>query len=277
MKKRFLKFAALIMAVAVAVGIFAVTVSADATRQYVYDGAYLLDDTQYYQLNDLAAAVSEEHGCAVHFVITDDVTVNLDNIQLYSEDLYLSSDAFGYGSGKDGVMLVLGIYDRCYWLLAYGDKGNYAFTDYAKDWMSDRFVAEFADDDWYEGFKVYIEDCDYVLTQAANGTPVDIYYSNGTADNMGAEAYGIAFVIGIVAALVICLIFRAQMRPAKLATRATEYIERQGVRITHRNQLFRYSTVTRTRIADDTHHSSGSSRGGTSINSRGFSGKGGRF
>ncbi|MBQ5783204.1 MAG: TPM domain-containing protein [Oscillospiraceae bacterium] len=273
MKKRFLKLSALLMAFAVVFGIFAATAYADATKQYVYDSAYLLNDDEYYELNELAYNVSEQYGCAVHFIITDDPTINLDNIQLYSEDLYLDSDALGYGQGKDGVMLVLGTYDRCYWLLAYGSKGNYAFTDYAKDWMSDRFVAEFAEDDWYEGFKTYIEDCEYVLGEAEKGTPVDIYYG----DDMGTEAYAIAFIIGIIIALVVCFIFKAQMKPAKLATRASEYIDRQGVKITHRNQIFRYSTVTRTKIESDNHSSSGSSRGGTTVNSRGFSGKGGRF
>ena len=206
----------------------------------------------------------------MHFVVTDDTSVNYDNIQQYSEDLYLSSDALGYGPGKDGVMLVLSIYDRCYWLLAYGEKGNYAFTDYAKDWMSEHFVDEFGDDDWYDGFKDYITDCDYILGEAAKGTPVDIYYN----EDIGVEAYGIALAIGLIVALIVCSVFRAQMKTAVTATRAASYLDRTNVAITNRHQLFRFSTVSRTKIETQ---SSSSSRGGTTVNSRGFSGKGGRF
>ena len=109
----------------VIITIFSTAVCAQSNYvPYVYDPAYLLDDAQYMELNQLAAETSEKHGCAVHFVITDDPALNLYNIQQYSEDLYLYSPDFGYGDGKDGVMLVLGTYDRCYWLLAYGEKGN---------------------------------------------------------------------------------------------------------------------------------------------------------
>ena len=211
---------------------------------------------------------SEKYGCAVHFVVTDDPSVNYDNIQLYSEDMYLESPALGYGEGKDGVMLVLCTADRCYWLLAYGEKGNYAFTDYAKDWMSEHFVDEFGDDDWYGGFKDYITDCDYILGEAAKGTPVDI------DNDIGVEAYGFALVAGLIIALIVCSVFKSQMKTANIATRATDYLDKANVDILFRNQLFRYSTVTRTKIETDNSSSSG---GGTTVNSRGFSGKGGKF
>ena len=269
MKNRLLKFSALSLVLAFIFSLFAVNAFAQtAVKQYVYDPVYLLNSAQYAELNALAAETSEKYGCGVHFVITDDPSVNLDNIQQYSEDLYLESAALGYGEGKDGVMLVLGTYDRCYWLLAYGEKGNYAFTDYAKDWMSGHFVAEFGDDDWYGGFKDYITDCEYVLGEAAKGTPVDV------DEDIGAEAHGIALVIGLIAAFIVCAIFKSQMRTANIATRAENYLDRSAVDITSRNQLFRFSTVTRTKIESN---SSSNSGGGTTVNSRGFSGKGGRF
>lgn len=272
MKNKILKISALTLVLAVIFSIFSINIFADSTqRQYVYDPVYLLNDSQYAELNALAAETSEKYGCAVHFVVTDDPSVNLDNIQYYAEDLYLANDALGYGQGKDGVMLVLGTYDRCYWLLAYGEKGNFAFTDYAKDWMSGHFVDEFSDDDWYDGFKDYITDCDYILAEAAKGTPVDIYYD----EDVGVEAYGIALIIGLIAAIIVCSIFRAQMRTANIATRATDYINRAAVDITNRHHLFRFSTVTRTKIESNNSHSG--PRGGTTVNSRGFSGRGGRF
>lgn len=267
MKKKLIKIFALSMTLSMLFGlaVFAQTES----RQYVFDPVYLLDDTQYYELNVQATEISERYGCAVHFVVTDDPYVNMDNIQQYSEDLYLESPKLGYGDGKDGVMLVLGTYDRCYWLLAYGEKGNYAFTDYAKDMMAENFLDNFAQDDWYGGFSDYIADCGYVLGEAEKGTPVDIYY---TEEDIGAEGYVIALLVGAIAAFVICGIFKSKMKTANIATRAAVYLDKNNANITERHQIFTHSTVTRTKIESES-----SDRGGTTVNSRGFSGKGGKF
>lgn len=276
MKNRLFKLSALSIVFAVVFSIFSVSVFAENTqRQYVYDPVYLLDDQQFSELNAKAAQVSEKYSCAVHFVITDDPSINLGNIQQYSEDLYLDSSVLGYGEGKDGVMLVLGTYDRCYWLLAYGEKGNFAFTDYCKDWMSERFLDNFGNDDWYGGFEQYILDCDYALEQAATGKPVDVYYE---VEDIGAEGYALAFVVGLLVALITCTIFKAQMKTANISTRAAGYVMKNGITFTRKDQRFTHSTVTRTRIEENSNSSSGgSSRGGTTVNSRGFSGKGGKF
>lgn len=255
---------------------FATTAFAQpAERQYVFDPAYLLTDQQLVQLNSLAAEISEEYGCGVHIVTTDDSAVNYNNIQLYAEDLYLYNEEFGYGSEKNGVLLLLGTYDRCYWLLAYGDGANFAFTDYAKDLMADSFVGYFAADDWYGGFADYIDMCSYVLSQAAQGSPVDIYYDN-TPYDMGAEAYGYAFFGGLMVAIFACTIFRFQMKTARPARNAASYVNRNNFAIIGRSQHFTHSTVTRTRIQSN-NNTGGSYRGGTTVNSRGFSGRGGRF
>ncbi len=270
MKNRLFKISALVLILSL---VFSLGVFAESAKQYVYDPVYLLDDAQYSELNSLAAETSDKYGCAVHFVIIDDPAVNLDNIQVYSEDMYLESPALGYGEGKDGVMLVLGTYDRCYWLLAYGEKGNYAFTDYAKDWMSERFLDNFGNDDWYGGFKEYIIDCDYILGEAAKGKPVDIYYEE---TDIGVEGYGVALIAGVIIAFIVCGIFKSQMKTANTATNAKGYFDRNAVEITNRYNRLLHTTVTRTEIRDDDNDSS-SSRGGTTVNSRGFSGKGGRF
>ncbi|MBR2027369.1 MAG: TPM domain-containing protein [Oscillospiraceae bacterium] len=275
MKNKLLKISVFSVVFALISCVFsAAAFAANYTGQYVYDYAGILDDTQYEELNSEAARISENFGCGVHFVITDDTSVDYYNIQQYSEDMYLESPALGYGDGKDGVMLVLGTYDRCYWLLAYGEKGNFAFTDYAKDIMAENFVDNFSYDDWYGGLKDYISDCEYVLEEARTGRPVDVYYEEEDI-NIGAEAYALAFVVGLVSAVITCLVLRGQMKTAKIATQASDYINRSGVAITNRHQMFRFSTVSRTKIESSS--SGGGSRGGTTVSSRGFSGRGGRF
>jgi len=268
MKKNFFRTSALALVIILLLAMSGA--SALAAQQYVYDPVYLLNDEQYAELNDKAAAVSETYGCAVHFVITDDPQVNPDTIQEYAEDMYLESPALGYGENKDGFMLVLGTAERCYWLLAYGPYGNYALTDYGKDWMSENFVSYFAEDDWYGGFDRYITDCEYVLQSAAEGTPVDIYY-----DDLGAvEGYGAGGMIALVVSFIVCKIFKGQMKNVHRASHAEEYIDVKNVEIIYRKDRFiRRDVVRRKRESEK----SESSRGGTTVNRKGFSGKGGTF
>ena len=82
MKNKILKLSALSLAFAVIFSIFSVSVFAESNqRQYVYDPVYLLDDQQFSELNAKAAEISEKYGCAVHFVISDDPSINLGNIR----------------------------------------------------------------------------------------------------------------------------------------------------------------------------------------------------
>ena len=93
--------------------LFTLPVLAEDDYQLVYDPTYVLNDDQFYELNDIAKDISLQYECAVHFVITDDPAIDENNIQVYSEDLYLYNDAFGYGYEKDGFMLVVNIETRC--------------------------------------------------------------------------------------------------------------------------------------------------------------------
>ena len=102
MKKKTLKYLLSTLVVLLLSSLFALPVFAENTNQYVYDPTYTLTDDEYYELNNKAYAISQQYECAVHFVITDDPSLNENNIQAYSEDLYLHSDALGYGVDKDG-------------------------------------------------------------------------------------------------------------------------------------------------------------------------------
>ncbi|MBR6585610.1 MAG: TPM domain-containing protein, partial [Firmicutes bacterium] len=116
MKKIIIRASVLVLIPTLIIGMFSINAFADENKaQYVYDPAYLLTDEEYAELNDLAAEISEKYQCAVHFVTDDNPELNLDNIQMYAEDLYLSSPVLGWGESKDGFMLVLGTADRCYW------------------------------------------------------------------------------------------------------------------------------------------------------------------
>lgn len=262
-----------VMLLVVFLGVSTKASALELALSYGYDSAGLLSADQYEELNAKAAQITQTYGCGVHFVLTDDPQVDADTVQEYAEQMYLQTDAMGYGPEKDGVLLVLGTYHRCYWLLAYGSAGNYAMTDYAKEWMCENFLDEFAQNDWYGGISQYLEDCEYVLSQAAAGTPVDVYYD----EDMGVEAYGFAFPVGLVAAWIVGHILKSQMKTANRSYQASHFVGAKGPEFTLRNEQFLHRTVTRKKRQEEKRSGGDSNRGGTTVNSKGFSGKGGSF
>ncbi|MBQ3009341.1 MAG: TPM domain-containing protein [Oscillospiraceae bacterium] len=272
MKNKIYRLFALTFTLLFAVNIFCVKAGAvNDYGQYIFDDANLLTEDEFNSLNSYAKEISEYYQCGVHILTTDDPAVNADTIRRYGEDTYLQYTDFGWGEDKDGFFLVLATYERDYVLLAYGPWGNYALTDYGKEQMSEEFLDDFRNNDWYGGFSDYLSYASYVLDCAINEQPVDIYYSEQHSD-VGFEAYGIAAVIGVIAAFVTCSIYKGQMRTAVVATKAEEYVDIGNTEIRTRRDMFRYMTRTQTKVASENNN-----RGGTSVNSRGFSGRQGKF
>lgn len=268
MKRTCLKPLMLLLMIVSALSLFTSRLYAQQD-QLIYDTAHLLTEEEAARLNERALEITERYDCAVHFITVDDPNLTLDNIEEFSENLYLSSDAFGAGEGKDGFMLVLGTAHRCYWLLAYGDFANYALTDYGKDVMAEEFLDDFSRDTWFEGFQDYLDFSEKVLSLAKNGTPFDLTVEPDPYKVP--KAYGIGAFAGLIAAFIICESYKRQMQTAVKANMAHQYMDQRGVDIAFRNDRFAYRTTTRAKIETS------KSSGGTTVDRKGFSGKGGKF
>jgi len=274
MKKNFLsKLFALTIAVLLTANFAGLkTFAVNQHGQYIFDDAGMLTADEFESLNSYAKQISEYYECGVHILTTDSEEADEYNIQMFAEDEYLRYTDYGWGEDKDGFLLVLGTYDRSYWLLAYGPWGNYALTDYAKDEMANQFLDNFRNDDWAGGFNDYLSYANYVLDCASQGQPVDVYYDREETD-VGVEAYAFAAVIGLIAALITCSRYKKQMRTAVIATKADAYVDVGDINMRVRKDIFRYETEDRERVEED----NDKNRGGTTVNSRGFSGKGGKY
>ena len=131
-------------------------VSAAENPEYcVFDMEGLLTDEEYWALEDYAQNTSERQQCAVYFLSVNDFRDYGDGViydvarQIYQEN------HLGMGESKDGVMLILSMADRDYCLLAHGF-GDTALTDYGKDYISEKFLDNFAHNDWYNGCMDYL-------------------------------------------------------------------------------------------------------------------------
>ena len=78
----------------------------------------------------------------------------------------------------------------------------------------------------------------------------------------------------MVLALVVCVVLMLQMKTANLKTEAGDYMVQNGTNMRVVQDIFTHRTVTRQAIEQNENKGGG---GGTTINSRGFSGKSGKF
>ena len=240
---------------------------------YVIDLYGLLTESEASSLSAMAEDVSQRYGCSVHIGIIGDMrSYGHYSIESCAEDFF---DSLGLGVGDEhtGILLLLSMAGRDYDIDAHGSFAHYAFTDYGKTTVSDRFLDDFRVGDWYGGFSDYIRRCGELLALAEAGEPVDVPVPE--PNTVGGVA--VTAVLSLLIAFLVCGLLSASMKSAKLASDADQYMIPGGAVITYRDDRFTHVTTTRTRIerSDDRGHSGG--HGGTSISSGGHSHSSGKF
>lgn len=263
--KRFLSILTAVLLLA----LLAVPVSAVETPEYcVYDVAELLTDEEYWSLEDYAQEISTVQQCAVYFVTVEDYRdYGTGTIYDVSMDIF-EGNGFGMGENRDGVVLLLSMADRDYCLMAHGF-GDTALTDYGKDYISEEFLDNFGDNDWYGGCMDYLTYTDALLSQARAGN----IYDRGSSIT-GGQLWLWSLILGAGIAAVVCLLQRAMMRKkVRMQTDALGYLEGGKADITRRSDRYTHTTEIRREIKQET---SSTDSGGHS-HSGGYSGKSGKF
>ena len=270
MKRRiFCLAAALLVLLALCAPVF----GADGGQaQYIYDFAALLSANEAAALNQSAQQISAQYGCGVYVVTVDDYQqyYGASDIEQFAEDVFTDL-SFGLGTEQNGILLALSMEDRDYDLCAHGALGHYAFTDYGKGVLAERwFLDAFGQDDWAAGMQRYLDGCKTFLQQAENGEPFDRGSDPERLEDIRILKGITVVLVPLLTALIVCLILRGKMKTARAQTHADAYIKADGVRI--REQTDRFLTVTQTRVKVAETNS-----GGTTVNSGGFSHSSGKF
>ena len=160
--------------------------------------------------------------------------------------------------------------DRDYDLMAHGEFGNYAFTDYGRTYTEDNFLYFFKDNDWYGGYREFLGECNLLLEHASKGHPFD----RGDNPVTRAIACFCCIALSVIISVVVSLVLKSTMRSAEIQKSAEHYISESGIDITYRHD--RYTHTSKTRVYDPPSKSSG--RGGGSSSGRsGSSHSSGKF
>ena len=238
---------------------------ANTSGRYVFDDASILTYDEIEEFETTAKNLYQEYGCEV-YIITFSSLMGYEAWQL--NELLYDELVSEYGAGEDVIMLLLAMEERQYDILAHG-YGNTVFTDYGKDVMAERFLDDFAADSWYWGFYDYLDTCGEFLKMAANGEPFDV-----DSESSGSKFLGviIAVLVSCAISLMICLILKAQMKTAVMATEAKDY--EKDLVLTNQYDRFSHRDIRRIYNPPQENNNSG---GGTTVNSGGFSHKSGGF
>lgn len=132
---------------------------------YVIDANDLLTYEGWEKPENLAADISQRHGCGVYIVIVDDYTAyGFGEVYDVTTQLYNDTESgFGLGDDREGILLLLSMHARDYALFVHGESAQYAFDDYGQTDLENTFLPSFGEDDWYGGFAGYLTACDFYL------------------------------------------------------------------------------------------------------------------
>ncbi len=258
---------------------------------YVLDQAGLLRDSQREALEQKAAALSEQHQCALYIVTVQDHTQYNPDVYEAAKGIFQYYD-LGWGAEKNGVILLLSMGERDYAFAGHGDLGE-TICGHESSWLiEDRFLDDLRGNDWNGAFEDFLDACGEQLTKLENGEDINAgadiitgpdgleYHDyNNPYDRQRSILPRVLAVIFVplAVALIVCLSFKSQMKTAKEAVRADEYLVPHSIKLRVQEDRFTHRTESRTLIESDSGHRS-SGGGGSSFHSGGgFSGRSGKF
>ena len=221
------------------------SVSASAAQlPRLVDAAELLSADQEADLLARLDQVSGELKCDV-------VIVTMDSCGGHSPDdvieAFYDEYGYGYGTNRDGVVLLLSMAERDWRILSNGFASD-AIPPSDIESIGDHIVEELSAGEYYEAFMEFATLCKYEIEGERYGFPFDFGMS-----------LLISIVIGFAVAFIATGIMRSRLRSVRAQTGAREYTVPGSMQLTRANDLFLYRTLNRRHKPQQ---SSSGSRGG---------------
>ncbi len=245
MKKRiFCLTLAVLLSMALALTTNADT-SAATDDTFVIDAASLLTDGEKIELSDQLRNISYEYGVqiAVATIDTFDGDSLNDSIGLTYDELEL-----GYGSNRDGILLLVSVNPQQYSILTEG-LASKAIDKNDIESIGSAIVSDLSAGNYLEAFQSYADECAYYLDGHMNGFPFKF-----------GQNLLISLVIGIVAGIIVAFVLKGQLKSVRKQDRANVYVKPGSMQLTTSIDLFLYRTIDRRKKESSSSGSSGSTR-----------------
>lgn len=248
---------------------------------FVADDAGLLYPEEISLLQEKAAELKDRYD--IHAVILTVDSLGGVRPQDFADDYY---DHMGYG--EDGVLFLLAMTERDWYISTSGNM-IYALTDYGISQISEDSVAYFAEGNWYDGFRFFLDSLPAYLEALEQGAPIDGYadasgdFYHGDQEEIlyyGEEFspnFFLSLICGMAVSGIVVFIMRLCMNTKRPKRSAGEYLVDGSWNLTQHRDLFLYSNVSKVRKQDPPKNSGGGSSVHRSSSGRRHGGGGGKF
>lgn len=224
----------------------------------VVDTAGVIDPAYVQQLNAKAESISAEYKCEVAAAIVN--TTGSTAPQAFADDFY-DYNGYGYGSGDDGIILVVAVEDRTFAISTYGSAG-YSFTDYGQQYMDQKYIPYLKNADWGGAANAYLDVCAELLEyERKNGISYDISYEESESNVLGSVL--VSLLAGFGFAFFPISSMKKKMHNVRKQTDASDYMRNGSFRLDRRYDRYITSNVTRTPIPRDNNNNNGNRLGGS--------------
>lgn len=237
----------------------------------VVDNAGLLTESEESALLSKLDEISKRQQADIVVVTAD--TLGGKTPMDYADDFY-DYNGYGFGENYDGVLLLVSMEDRDWWMSTSG-YGITAITDAGIEYISDKFLSDLSDGDYAGAFSTYAELCDEFFAQAKTGQPYDV-------SHMPKEPFNIAWclagslVFGYAVAAMVTSRMKRKLQTVRFQSAANSYVKANSLNVTESRDLFLYTQVARHEKPKETSSSGGSSTHTSSSGST-HGGGGGKF
>ena len=215
-----------------------------ASDANLYDDADLLSDAEETRLGAKLDAACMQYDAQIVIATVSYIDGSVD---WFVEEVYDSMN-IGYGTNRDGVLLLVCMDTREYRILSNGYAGV-AIDGGDINAIGDAIVSDLSDGNYEDAFNTFIDRCEYYL----NG------YINGFPFNFGKNLL-VAVVIGIIAGVIVAFVLKRQLKTVRKQNQANVYVKPGSMQLTASNDFFLYRTVNRSRKQCNSSGSSSSSR-----------------
>lgn len=236
------------------------------------DMADLLSDKE--EANVLAKLDEVSENQSVDVAIVTAASLDGKSAMDYAE-AYYEENNFGFGAEKDGVIFLVSMEDRDWWIATRGYAIT-AITDAGREYIAELFLPDLSDGNYEDAFMTYANSCDQFITQAKTGEPYDGDHMPKEPFNLG-FSFVISLAIGFVIAFIVTSVMKSKLKTVKHQAAATEYVLKDSLNIVYANEIFLHRNVDQRERVREERSSSGGSSTHTSDSGATYGGGGGKF
>ena len=238
------------------------------SNEKIYDFADLINDEDEQKIYDNLINIIDEYKTEIVIVTIDEN--NKINEEEYASDFYDYND-FGKLPKRTGIILLIDMDNRGIWITAFGDAVLY-FDDYRREAIIDNLVDNYILNEDYGGAaNTFVNEVDNYMKKGIStsnqGYKIDEY---GNLVEVKSVNWVLSTIVSLILSIIVTIVAVSKHKMVKLTTHASDYLEKNNVKLYTPIDTFLTTHTSVTRISSNT--GSGGSRSGGSSMSRGSSG-----